>query len=47
MSKAKLVARVKALRKAGVPFRTIEAMFPKSIGVGNGTKALRLSRVSA
>jgi hypothetical protein len=47
MSKSKLVARVKELRKAGVSFREIEARFPKSIGVGNGTAALRLSRVKA
>lgn len=44
MSKTKLVARVKALRKLGLSFRAIEARFPKSIGVSNGTKALRLSR---
>jgi hypothetical protein len=44
MSKVKLVARVKALRKLGFSFRAIEAKFPVSIGVGNGTAALRLAR---
>jgi hypothetical protein len=45
MSKSKLVARVKELRKSGVSFREIEARFPKTLGAGNGTKALRLARV--
>jgi len=46
MSKAKLVKRVKELRKSGVSFRAIEAMFPKSLGAGNGTKAFRLAKLA-
>lgn len=46
MSKNKLVARIKDLRKKGVSFRAIEARFPKTLGAGNGTKALRLSRAA-
>lgn len=46
MSKAMLVKKIKALKKAGFSFREIEARFPVSLGAGNGTKALRLSRTN-
>ena len=47
MSITKLTKRVIELRKRGLSFREIERKFPKSLGAGNGTRALRISRAAA
>jgi hypothetical protein len=45
MAKNELMKRIKALRKKGLSLREIEARFPKTLGAGNGTKAMRLLKI--